>query len=425
MSQNSKHGLVASDEDVVGAVAPSAPAGKTNYVPLFLVFLSGIGFSIQTLFIKLLSVDDGFSGSFQIIFFRGLTQLALASLFIRCSKVEDRDVPLFGGTNRIRLLLFLRSTFGYLGIAFAFLSVERLPIGDSTVLIMLSPLFASMASFVMLGEPWRGGEFVATLVSLTGVVLVSRPPFFFADTAAGESPPDPTGVLFALIAAVSAGFAYTIVRMLGTTAKMPWANVCFAQAIGQIVLSPPSLWVSGQGLNLALPPAQCAIIFTAGFVGAWSQISMTVGMQREKSALATGMRMSDVLFGFIWQALFTSEAVTGMSVGGAFLVIISVLILVGSKSYYDNLDKGAGMDLGADSLHPRSAADAQGGASGAGDGTYSALHSDSQHASPDVRGSFTIEEEEDEEGEEEDEEEGGGGLELVTLRREGAEEKVA
>lgn len=243
-SQSSKHGLVASEDvDVVTEVpgsyasAPSAspPAGKTNYLPLFLVFLSGIGFSIQTLFIKLLSVDDGFSGSFQIIFFRGLTQLALASLFIRCSKAEDRDVPLFGGSNRIRLLLFLRSFFGYLGIAFAFLSVERLPIGDSTVLVMLSPLFASMASFVMLGEPWRGGEFLATLVSLSGVVLVARPPFFFADAAAGSSPPDPTGVLFALIAAVSAGMAYTIVRMLGTTAKMPWGecegvcmNLCYA-----------------------------------------------------------------------------------------------------------------------------------------------------------------------------------------------------
>lgn len=188
--------------------------------------------------------------------------------------------------------------------------------------------------------------------------------------------------------------------------------MCFAQAVGQIVLSPPSLWVSGQGFSLAIPPAQCAIIFTAGFVGAWSQISMTVGMQREKSALATGMRMSDVLFGFLWQALFTSEAVTGMSVGGAFLVTASVLILIGSKKYYDQRDRISGDPLGAGETQHSAAAEAEGGA----EGTYSALHSDSHHAAPVSPGSFTIEEEDDEE-------EGGGGLQLVELGREGAEEK--
>jgi hypothetical protein len=55
---------------------------------------------------------------------------------------------------------------------------------------------------------------------------------------------------------------------------------------------------------------------------------MTIGMQREKSAAATAMRMSDLLFGFIWQALFTADEVSRMSVAGALLVSSSILIIV-------------------------------------------------------------------------------------------------
>ena len=115
---------------------------------------------------------------------------------------------------------------------------------------------------------------------------------------------------------------------------MPWANVCLAQAIGQVLLSPPSLLVSGQSLRLDVITFRIfGLIFIAGFIGAWSQISMTIGMQKEKSALATGMRMSDVLFGFIWQALFTSDSLNPLSVVGALLVTSSVVGLIMAKAY--------------------------------------------------------------------------------------------
>jgi hypothetical protein len=55
---------------------------------------------------------------------------------------------------------------------------------------------------------------------------------------------------------------------------------------------------------------------------------MTVGMQKEKSSLATAMRMSDVVAGFFLQAVATSDAVNSLSVLGAALVTGSILIIV-------------------------------------------------------------------------------------------------
>ncbi len=55
---------------------------------------------------------------------------------------------------------------------------------------------------------------------------------------------------------------------------------------------------------------------------------MTLGMQREKSATARAMRMSDVVFGFIWQVLFTPDPISYLSVLGAILVTGSIMVVV-------------------------------------------------------------------------------------------------
>lgn len=217
-------------------------------------------------------------------------------------------------------------------------------------------MIASIASYLILGETWRVPEFIATVLSITGAILVAKPAFIFGEQhdnhhypshgsdsestpsssasssdSSGTSSHDFTvGVFCGLAAAMFAGFAFICVRVLGTTAKMPWANVCFSQALAQIFLSPPCLLIAGQSFNeiLHLTAWEYFLIFTGGFIGAWSQIAMTLGMQREKSATATAMRMSDVVFGFIWQMLFTPDPISFLSVIGAFLVTGSIMVVV-------------------------------------------------------------------------------------------------
>ena len=50
-------------------------------LPLIYVFMSGLGFSIQTLIVKLLS-ERGFKGSFACVLARGVFQLVMSSMFI-------------------------------------------------------------------------------------------------------------------------------------------------------------------------------------------------------------------------------------------------------------------------------------------------------------------------------------------------------
>jgi drug/metabolite transporter (DMT)-like permease len=267
-------------------------------------------------------------------------QLILAGIFVYYDKdrLEGKGPRLFGDTNWVRGILFLRALAGFGSIAFAFLAVELIPIGDSTVLIMLSPLMASILSYIFLGESWRWPELCGTILSLVGAVMVAQPPLLFGGNATHDGS-FYKGVGYALTAACSAACAFIFVRILGTTAKMPWSNVCFSQAIGQLALALPGLYVFGQKLTFDMSYYVIGLLMLGGIIGAWSQILMTIGMQREKSAAATAMRMSDVACGFLWQALFTSDALSLLSLGGAVLITTSILIVVIFKQAAPPADK--------------------------------------------------------------------------------------
>ena len=290
-----------------------------NYYALILVFLSGFGFSIQTIFVKLMSNDlakkhqgFGVSGefSFEFCFYRGLLQFALSLGIIRYNSKQSNNsnggsnnpVRICGNDWRTTLILTLRSLFGFGGVIFSFLSVECLPVGDSTTLVMLSPLFATLFSFCILGEPLHLSFIVASFFSLIGLVLIAQPESIFGTES--SNPNLYLGVTLALLGALSAGGAYVCVRMLGLSG-IPWYNVTFVQSFGQIFLVFPSMWIYTHGKIVAWENQNLLWILLGGSIGALSQAAMTVGMQRESSARATSMRMSDVLFGYIFQFYLT------------------------------------------------------------------------------------------------------------------------
>lgn len=141
----------------------------TGRLPLIYVFISGIGFSLQTLLIKLLS-EGGFRESFQCVLIRGFVQFIMSSFFVYfdSSRRIGNGPHLFGDSKFVSLMLLLRSFVGFCGISFAYLSVELIPLGDTTTLCMLSPLFAAAGSFLFLGESFRIAELIATMLCLAG-----------------------------------------------------------------------------------------------------------------------------------------------------------------------------------------------------------------------------------------------------------------
>lgn len=226
--------------------------------------------------------------------------------------------------------MFIRGVLGFGGVLFPFLTVQRLSIGDGTVLIMLSPFIASILGICLLNEPWRISEILATLIALLGTICVIKPPSIFGDNVANSY--DSLGVLYGFGAALCAGSSYIVIRMLGTSVKMPWENICLVQALAQLILTPLFCLALNEDFGMRLTTFQIVLILAGGIIGAIGQAFMTIGMQREKSATASAMRMSDVLFAYVWQVLITSEKISILSIFGATLVVSSMMIVVASKS---------------------------------------------------------------------------------------------
>lgn len=247
------------------------------YFPLVLVFLSGIGVSFQSLFIKVLS-EEGFHNTFECIFFRAIVQGSLLFIPIFCDKNEEKYHNFLGETWLSVSIAVFRCVIGFGSMPFTFLALQRLPLGDATVLILMSPVYAAMLGVFFLGEPWRLSEMFAIFVSVTGAVFVIRPPFLFSSD--GDTL-DPIGVLFCVIASLSAAGIFISIRLLGTTAKVPWKNLCIAQCFAQMLFAVPAAYISGQLFTFNLTSRQMLLIFCTGFVAAFSQSAMTIGLQRE------------------------------------------------------------------------------------------------------------------------------------------------
>jgi len=86
------------------------------------------------------------------------------------------------GVKEVRWLLVARGLGGFWGVFGLYYSLAYLDLSDAKVITFLAPIVATLACSIVpaLKEPFTRHEFGAAIVSLTGVVLISRPGSLFA-----------------------------------------------------------------------------------------------------------------------------------------------------------------------------------------------------------------------------------------------------
>lgn len=322
-----------------------------EYLALGLVFLSGVGFSIQGLIQKLLS-EDGFHDTFITVLIQGMIQsccLGVALLFDEERyKPDGRNRYILGENGHTTRILFSRAIFGFGSLAFAFLAFDTIALGDATVLVMLGPLIAAIMSALFLAEPFLRSEMIATALTLTGSILVAKPPFIFHylhiiqtqaqsqeehGVSSASSAVHMFGVVSALMASMCAGGSFVLLRVLGTSAKIDFKNICFIQGVVRVVLSIPAVWlICSQHFDFVhYTWLQYGLMVVSGLIATAAQVCMTVGLQQVKSALGSTMRMSDVVLSFVFQLYFTQDPVDWLSVMGAVLVLTGITYMLWHK----------------------------------------------------------------------------------------------
>ncbi len=204
-----------------GPFAGAAPGGAGDGRPRARAYLFGAGvlFGLSAVLARL-AATSGMNGG-QITFVRFAFGIAAVGILFAARPGTFRPVR--------RWLLVSRGLFGGLAALLYFLSIERIPAGEATLLNNTFPIWAVVLSFFLLDERPTIHLAVALALASAGVFLVLGGGGFRLGLGTGEA--------LGILSAISGGAAITSIRALRATDNAP--TIFFAFAVGGLAVSAP------------------------------------------------------------------------------------------------------------------------------------------------------------------------------------------
>ncbi|CAK8675632.1 unnamed protein product [Clavelina lepadiformis] len=305
-------------EEVVSPVkAPFAGFG------ILCCILSGLIFAFNAMLVKLIHSIDAVQLSASRCYMQFI--ILLPYVFYNW-KVKSIDVC--GAPGNLKFLL-LRGLTGSSAAVFLYLSLERIPLGDSVTLTFSNVIFAGCLAYVLLGESLTILDGVMSIIAMTGIVFIAQPAFIFGGLASENTAENFLGVTFALLCGVFAGFTFLIVRKLGkeTPASL---NVFYYSVMGAV--STTCIIIIRR--SFALPCFhELSYLLLLGISGLGAQILIVIGLQYERAATCSVLRAFQIVFVFILQTTILNDAPSTLSLIGASLIFVSIFVIALRKFY--------------------------------------------------------------------------------------------
>ncbi|XP_013783926.1 solute carrier family 35 member G1-like [Limulus polyphemus] len=173
-----------------------SPFQKVQFagVGILLALACPLFYSTQTMFFKLIPNLTKET----ILIYRGIYMTAFSCPFI----IHDKQS--FFLKSPIQYFMVVVRGFGGTGAAvLMYNSLNFLPLGDATVLMMTETIFTTLLAFIILREKVVFMDILAIMIAMTGIILIARPPFIFSSLGEDLDPKAQlTGTLLALGSAV-------------------------------------------------------------------------------------------------------------------------------------------------------------------------------------------------------------------------------
>lgn len=194
------------------------------------------------------------------------------------------------------------------------------------------------AGALLFHEPLAKKVVFAGLVSFAGVIIIARPPWLFPNDQhhdtdeEGEDGSSPSAsaamrtlaVTLLLIGAVTATVSYTIIRGIGHRAHA-LISVNYYSLVSTVGSALFLLFAPGVDFRLPADARQWALLSVIGFSGFFLQFLLTAGLQHDKSALATTMMYSQVLYALVFDKLIWGNVPAASSWCGGAIVLASTI----------------------------------------------------------------------------------------------------
>ncbi len=275
---------------------------------VFLV-IAALGFAFMSLFIKLVKLSGDPIPTGQMVLFRNLVSVVVAIILIRVKKSSY-----FGKKENINWLLF-RSALGTAGMLLFFYSLSNLNLSDANMLNKLSTFFLIIFSALFLKEKVKPYQIIAIIVAFIGSLFIIKPVFNI------EILPYVTSVL----AAMFAGAAYTVLRVLGKKEEY-YTIVLFFSTFSVVVLLPYVLIFS----NAPMTVLQTVYLILAGASATVGQFGTTLAYKYAPAREISIFNYTNVVFAALLGIMFLGEIPDPISLIG-YLVIFGAAFYIFKK----------------------------------------------------------------------------------------------
>jgi drug/metabolite transporter (DMT)-like permease len=265
---------------------------------------SAFFFSLMSLQVK---VAGQFLPSQEIVLARGLVSLVLSYWLVKRARISP--------WGRRKWILILRGVFGFAAMSCFYYALTQLPIAEATVLHFTSPLWTALIAALFLREELSRWVLGPIVVSLVGVVLVTRPALVFGDAAAEINT---FGVGIALLGAMLSAMAYVSVREASKTEDPLVIVFYFPLVTVPATLPFISEFVWPQGWVWL-------VLLGVGVSTQIAQIFLTRGLALEPAGRAMTVGYAQIIFVVLWGMIFFAEYLDVWGVVGSLLVIAGTL----------------------------------------------------------------------------------------------------
>lgn len=276
-----------------------------KYKGIFYIVLSAFCFAFMNLFVRL----SGDIPSMQKCFFRNFV-----AVFFALGVLLKNKQGLKWKKGNLKWLL-LRSGIGTLGIIGNFYAIDHIVLADASILNKMSPFFVILFSFFILKEKLTFFQGTAVFLAFIGSLFIIKPSFqniALIPSAAG------------LLGGMAAGFAYTMVRILGQKGENGSLIVFFFSAFSCIVTLP--------NLILNFHPMewwQILMLLGAGLSATGGQFSITAAYYHAPAREISVYDYSQIIFATLLGLIFLGELPDIYSfIGYAIIITMAVLMFL-------------------------------------------------------------------------------------------------
>ncbi|XP_041066025.1 solute carrier family 35 member G1 [Carcharodon carcharias] len=313
-SQRVKDSVDERNPPSVSEESPPAKQKKREWVWLGLcyVLLSCVFFSVTSLLVKKV---------------KGIHALEISG--IRClfqclftwPAIIYSELDLLGPKGR-RVLVFMRGIFGSTAMMLLFYAIQQMPLADATVIMFSNPVFVTIFAWIFLKERCSWWDPIFIVFTLTGVILIARPPFIFGSLVSGVEVDYKNrikGTTAAFASAICAALTLIVIRKMGKSVSYIisiWYYSLIGLIMSVIVVSAIQEW------SLPFCGMDRAFLILIAICGIGGQVFLTKALQIEKAGPVSLMKTTEVLLAFLFQYLFLNYTPSWWSLGGALCVTV-------------------------------------------------------------------------------------------------------